>query len=236
MIRQLPSAFRMPAFAACAALLALPLTRCAPSVDPALKASVDQSIGAPQRSENFGPPAALMPPEYAEGQWIRHKIVDKKGRPSVYTMKILGREGDAWLIESEAESYSHKTITRLLAKLDRNHPESAEIRKVWQKTGDAEPIVIDGPTLKLTQGLYRKSMESMTVKWTETSRQDALVAAGAFPQCYAMDTDVSFGPMVSSSKGLFHSSVPINGLVKSDSEGTKIELLDFGMTGAVAGF
>jgi hypothetical protein len=229
----LPSPIRRMVFTG---LLSLPFLHCAPSINPSLKSSIDNQLSAPALSQDYGSPSALMPPELAAGQWVKHKIVDKKGRPTVYSLKILERQDDAWLLETETQNYSNTIITRMLVKFERNNPESAEIRRVWQKTDKNDPVVIEGPALSLTQGLYKKSMQSMTVQWKETAREDATVQAGKFPQCYAMDSKVSFGLVVSASKGLFHSSVPINGLVKSISEGTSIELLAFGMSGATPSF
>jgi hypothetical protein len=227
---------RLAAVTGLALVSALGFFNCAPSVNPALKSSIDGLLSAPAKSQDFSPPSALMPPDFEVGQWTKIKIVDKKGRPTVYTQKIVGEEGGAWWMETVTENYSSVHILKMLVKMDRRDPNSVEIRKVFQKTDDSDPLEIDGPALSLTQGLYKKSVQSMTVEWKETERVDAVVQAGNFAQCYAMDSKVSFGPFTSASKGLFHSSVPINGLVSSSSDGTVIELLDFGMSGAQASF
>lgn len=218
------------------ALIAGALIGCAPSIKPALKAKVDGEIAGSMKSTAYEAPASLMPPPLEVGQWVKHVLVHKNGNPSISTYKVVGKVGSAFWVEFTHESYSLTQADKLLVDFDFEDMSKTRIIRAITKTGDSEPQEVEGQVLKLAQSMYKKMIQSMTLKWVVTGRKDKRVPAGNFSQCYQTDSKVEFGFFASSANGLYHSSVPINGLVFSESEDYRMELLDFGMTGAIASY
>ena len=62
--------------------------------------------------------------------------------------------------------------------------------------------------------------------------------AGTFAGCFRARTDASWGPYHSANTSWSHAAVPLSGLVKSQGidKPTSMELVDFGLTGAVTEF
>lgn len=68
----------------------------------------------------------------------------------------------------------------------------------------------------------------------QAAKEDVTVPAGTFQGAAKFTATVSFAGMSQTSTSWFHPAVPINGAVKGVSEDGKwkMELLDFGTTGA----
>ena len=218
------------------ALSLIMLLGCA-STDPKMKAQIDElSNSLAKKGTQIEAPTELMPPELASGQWAKWKVMDKKRRPGFITYKVLDSEGDAFWLEVENESYTGRSISKILAKIDRVNYENCEIRGAIMKNGDSEPVKIEGPALKMTQGLYKKILKSMVIEWKQVSQETIGVYAGRFTDAYIVNSKTSIGPYTMESKGWYHSEVPINGAVKLEGEdGFTMELVDFGMSGATSG-
>src|SRR5688572_131283 len=100
-------------------IASLALSSCAPSVNPALKSSIDKRIlSFPQSSDNvYEAPASAEPLPPAVGQWARYKLTDDDNNPALLTYKIVGEDAGAYWLETVRETYTEKQVTLLLVKL-----------------------------------------------------------------------------------------------------------------------
>jgi hypothetical protein len=216
------------------------LLGCAPSVNPAAKADIDRRIAAlGPPTQIFPSPTGFAPLPFQTGQWITDKLVDENGRPSLLTYKVIGEDAGAFWLETSTESYSGRTMMKmLLAVSNRMDPNSIDIRTVAIKDANGHVTNFDGPMLALMRGSLKGVLSTLVVSWQGLPQEDATVPAGTFTGCFKTRTDASWGPWHSSSTAWSHPAVPLNGLVKSQGidRPTTIELIAFGLSGAVSEF
>ena len=222
------------------ASLALSLVGCGPSIDAAAKADIDRrvsALGAPRLS--FAAPGGFEPMPFAAGQWTRHKLVDDKGQPSFMTYKVLTQEGDAFWLEIVTDTYTGRTMMKMLLAIpNRLDPNSIDIRAVAIKDKNGRVTNLDGPMLSLLRSSYQGALSTLVMSWQGLPQEDAAVPAGTFAGCFRARTDASWGPWHSANTSWSHAAVPLSGLVKSQGvdKPTSMELVDFGLTGAVSEF
>jgi hypothetical protein len=213
---------------------------CGASVDPAAKADIDRRVGAlsaPRQS--FAAPTGFQPVPFAAGQWTRHKLVDEKGAPSFMTYKIIAQEGDAFWVESVIETYAGRTMMKMLLAIpDRMDPRTLDIRAVAIKDKNGRVTNLDGPMLSLMRSTFQGAVSTLIINWQGLPQEDAAAPAGKFAGCFKARTDASWGPWHSANTSWSHAAVPISGLVRSEGidKPTTMELVDFGLTGAVSEF
>lgn len=213
------------------------LAGCGPSVDPALKADIDRRIAslAPP-TQSFPGPTEFQPQPFQVGQWTQHKMVyDQK--PSFLTTKVVGQDGDAFWIESLQETYSGRTVTKILLSIpNRMDPASIQIRGVVMKDRNGHVQTLDGPVLSMMQGLYRGAVANLIVSWQGQPQENASVPAGNFAGCFKMRTDAQWGAWKSASMSWSHPAVPLSGMVRSEGidKPSSMELVAFGQSGAVS--
>jgi hypothetical protein len=213
---------------------------CAPSIDPAAKADIDArvaALGAPRQS--YPAPSGFVPLPFAAGQWTRHKLVDDKGQPSFMTYKVLSQQGDAFWIETVTETYTGRTMMKMLLAIpNRMDPNSIDIRAVSMKDKKGNVTNLDGPMLSLLRSTYQGALSTLVVSWQGLPQEDATVPAGTFTGCFKARTDAAWGPWHSANASWSHAAVPLSGLVKSQGldKPTSMELVDFGLSGAVSEF
>jgi hypothetical protein len=233
-------AMKMRALAGIALGTLLMAVGCGPSIDAAAKADIDKrvaALGAPKQS--YPAPTGFQPMPFAAGQWIRLKMVDDKGQPSFVTQKILSQEGDAFWLESITETYVGRNMVKLLLAIpNRMDPASVDIRAGAIKDKNGQVTELTGPLLSLMKSSYQSVVSTLTVTWQGLPQEDVAVPAGTFAGSYKARTDASWGPWNSSTTSWGHSAVPLSGLVKSVGidKPTTMELVDFGLTGAVSEF
>ncbi|MCL2448840.1 MAG: hypothetical protein FWD17_07835 [Polyangiaceae bacterium] len=219
-------------------LAVLPLVvACAASIDPAMRASIDQQVAALKPSDQVYPaPTTKTPMPLSPGQWTKIKLVDKSGRPSFMTYKVIGQEGDASWIEMVTESYSGRTVIKMLVAYgDRTDPKQVDIRHAIAKIRDNAPIDYQGPMLAIVQGTFKEVAKGLVVQWEGLPQETKKVPAGVFTDAYKADTEVSFYGFSSRAKVWSHSAVPVQGLVHSENEdGSTLDLVDFGLSGATS--
>jgi len=211
---------------------------CGSSLDPAVKADIDQRVtGLRASAERITAPEGTSVRPLVPGQWTTHRIIDDKGQPGFFTYKVVGQEGDATWVESVSESYSGKTVTKMLMTLgDRRSLESIEIRAVKMRDNRGHVNSFEGPTLAMVRGLFSSAVKGLVVSWQGLPQEDASVIAGVFVGCFKTQSTATFGPMRRESVTWSHPAVPISGLVKSQSlDGHEnMELVAYGETGAVS--
>ena len=223
-----------------ASLVALTLAACGPSIDPAAKADIDKRVAAlAAPAQTFPAPTGFQPMPLAAGQWTRHKLVDDKGQPSFLTYKILAQQGDGFWIEVVTETYTGRTIMKMLLAIpDRTDPKSIDIRAVAMKDRKGNVTNFEGPMLSLLRASYQPVVSTLVISWQGLPQEDARVAAGTFTGCFRARTDARWGPWSSSNDSWSHAAVPLSGLVKSQGvdKPTSMELVEFGLTGAASEF
>jgi hypothetical protein len=221
-------------------LLAPLAAACGPSIDPAAKADIDQRVAAltaPQQT--FPAPTGFSPMPFAAGQWTRHKLIDDKGQPSFLTYKVLAQENDAFWLEVVTETYTGRTMMKmLLAIANRMDPSSIDVRAVAIKDRNGRVTNLDGPMLSLLRSSYQPVLSTLVLHWQGFPQEDATVPAGTFAGCFRARTDATWGPWHSASSSWSHAAVPLSGLVKSQGidKPTSMELVAFGLTGASSEF
>jgi hypothetical protein len=221
-------------------LPSLALVGCGPSIDPAAKADIDKRVAAlTAPKQSFPAPTGFMPIGFAVGQWTRHKLVDDKGAPSFMTYKVIAQAGDAFWMEIVTETYTGRTMMKMLLAIpNRMDPNSIDIRSVSMKDKNGQVTNFDGPMLSLMRSTYQGAMSTLVISWQGLPQEDAAVPAGTFTGCFKARTDASWGPWHSANTSWSHVAVPLSGLVRSQGidKPTTMELVDFGLQGAVSEF
>jgi hypothetical protein len=223
----------------CLLSLLLFVLGCGASIDPAMQASIDKQVAAlrPQ-STTYPALADEMPPPFSPGQWIRLKLVDAEKRPAFLTYKVVGQVGSAYWVEIVNESYTGRTVMKMLADFgDRTDPEKIDIQNIVVKSRDHDPIDYSqqGPVLAMVKGLYKKIMKDLVITWHGLPKESRSVVAGTFTDCYKGFSEVSVAGVTVRGTVWHHAAVPINGVVAFQGEkGDSEELVAFGQTGAVS--
>lgn len=194
---------------------------CAPAIDPAAKASVDRQVAqVQQRDATFGASEA-QPPEPQAGHWSTYKVVDANGRPSFMTYKIVRREGKRLWFEVDQETYyGPQSFLCVYEADDVRDPGTFEPQSITIMD-DGQVTELSGSDVALAQSAYPKAFEMR-------------VPAGTFREALRGEREVRIGGARVGEMTLWlHSEVPINGMVRSvSSNGTTVELVDFGTSGA----
>jgi len=184
-------------------------------------------------------PGVFAPMPFAAGQWTQYKMTDDKGQPSFLTQKIIGQEADAVWLESVNESYTGRTITKMLVAFgSRMDPNQVEIRAVSMKDAKGNVNEIPPPVISLMQSTYRTAVASLIISWQGLPQEAAAVPAGRFDGCFKARTDAQWGPWRSVADSWAHPAVPLSGTVRSQGvdKPFTMELTAFGTSGAVSEF
>ena len=118
---------------------------------------------------------------------------------------------------------------------------SEAILRVVSKSDDKEAQTIDltsGPLANFQRSMFKSVAQNAVVSSdvAQASKEDVTVPAGTFQGAAKISVTASFAGMSQKSTSWFHPAVPINGAVKgaSDDGKWKLDLLDYGMTGATS--
>jgi hypothetical protein len=224
--------------------LALALGACSPSINPQMKAATDGlSAQFQANARSAAVPASYEPIKWGVGQWIVMRTTNEKGEVAIQRISVVGEEaGGVWL-EFESQDYHHHTITKILYnKMPRTVDEASDaILKVVTKSDDKQVQTIDmtsGPLAGLQKSMFKSVAQNAVVSSdvAQASKEDVTVPAGTFQGAAKFSVTASFAGMSQKSTSWFHPAVPINGAVKgvSDDGKWKLDLLDYGMTGATS--
>jgi hypothetical protein len=200
-----------------------------------LKNQVDSELARTPGPRNVDEVSSGHPVPLAVGQWIKYRMTDKKGEPSVYTYKIVGREGRALWLEYSMVSYYNSIEYRMLMEMNPASPHDSNIRKVIARFDGEEIIEYDDSVIQLTQSMYNNIIESFFMEWDTSMKRDISVAAGTFSGCDRIVSSFRLGNQ-NLNAAFVHSEVPISGIVKFEGDSMKMELLSYGLTGAVSSF
>jgi len=218
-------------------LAALFFMACSPSINPALKQSIDRQLNAMQANDQEYP-ADTSPVGYQAGQWSQYKILDDKGQPSIVTYKLLDLEDDMFTIETDTESYYFHDVNRIVFRYQMGAPlDSIEVISVITQKDNEPPTALTGFSLSVLRSLMKKHAKSIFIQSTASVGQSTQeVNAGRFIGCSESDAEVRFGIWSAQSHSFHHVSVPMHGTVRSQAIGGKgnSELIAFGLTGATS--
>lgn len=220
-------------------LLAL-AAACAPSINQAAKADVDARVAAMAPSGRaFEAPAAAEPMPLAVGQWATIKTVDKDGRPSITTYKIVGADGDALWFETHTDSYFGSSVIRMLVAFgDRTDPAAIDVRAVWTRDTNGVVQELPPPLMAMMKGTFEPVLRQLVLRWDALPQEDADAIAGRFEGCFRGQSTVAVAGQSTTSEVWWHPAVPVISVVKAVgvSEPSTTELVDFGYDGATSSF
>ena len=223
-------------------LLAVAVSACGPSVDPAAKADIDQRVSVLKPGAVAVPPPAagmFAPMPLAPGQWTQYKMVDDKNQPSFLTYKVIGQEGDAVWLEIVHDTYYGRTMQKMLVAFgNRMDPAQVQIRAVSMKDAKGRVNEMPPPVISMMQSTYRGVVSTMIINWQGLPQEAATVPAGRFDGCYKARTDAQWGPWRSVADSWSHPAVPLSAAVRSQGvdHPFTMELVAFGTSGAVSEF
>lgn len=219
-----------------AAMLASAAVGCGPSINAAAKADIDRRVSAlAAPSASFPAPVGFVPLPLAPGQWTQYKMTDDKGQPSFLTHKILAEEAGAHWIEAVVESYSGRTVQKMLVAFgNRMDPNQVEIRAVTTKDMNGTVNEMPAGMMPMLQSLYKSVVSAMIINWQGLPQEPTAVPAGNFDGCFRARSDVQWGPWRSVADSWSHAAVPISGAVRSKGvdKPFTMELVAFGLSGA----
>lgn len=217
------------------AILALFLSACGASIDPVLQSKVDRYFAATSGRTVTAGPRFTTPMPYKVGQYTVHtSLVD--GKRSISRTAIVGEQNGGLILETYSLSPSSEMTTQMLVTgLDkvRSGGTLDDIDIVWVKSKEGDNAVqsVEGPVLSMMKGFYRKGLVSFDVKnIAYVDGGPVTVPAGMFAGTSKVDTEVSFLGSTYRGTSWHHPSIPINGMVKSQSTDGKsvMELVEFG--------
>ena len=196
-----------------------------------------------KRVSEYPAAAFTAPRDLSVGQWVRYGMVDDDDVRSIMISRIVLHEGDEWTIEIEMIATDAITITQFTIKgLDvarrSGKSEDMEITKIKIKSNNDEVVVIDGIVLSMAKSVYSKALSGFAAPSTNLGDGGKVrVSAGTFLGTTLLKSESAVNGESIETTSHVHPAVPIYGVVKSISgDEFKMELLDFGDSGAVASF
>jgi hypothetical protein len=233
MIRNLLTVFLLLAVTSCATMAPNPTL--VNKIDTYFKAAKSDSYEASEKYQ--------QPIPYEVGQYIVTGMTHGSER-SVQKMALVGKEDNGWIIETHTITPHDEITTQMMVEgmetvQETGNLDTLEIVWVKIKMEDDSVQTIDGKMMKMMQGMYRKGLSALESQITSSEDGGTVqVAAGIFNDTVKTNTEGSFMGKKHLANIWLHPSVPINGIVKSvhENDEMKIELLDFGLSGATSSF
>jgi len=218
----------------------IPVLACAASIKPELKAEVDKSLADhPGRGETISASSLGARAPLKVGEWALYETHDKDGHPGTMRNALVGKEGDAWWLETESVTYTGSAAQKVLLRgIDAARPDPASIqllRAITRK--DGKETEMPAMMLGMMNSMLRGAWDSMTVDLSQLPAEDVKVPGGTFAGARKYHGKVKIAGFEAESDNWFHSAAPLSGMVKSvASDGSStIELLDWG-SGATSSF
>ena len=227
----------------CSAIWRVATSRDHASLPPVKRSAILLSLclmGCPtSKSEEAPSPAAstaasnaksLIP--LAVGQWTKHRVTREDGSQSTIRYQVIGQESGAFWIEV-ASGDGTGTVIQLLMKT--GSAQDAELLAGRVRSPNGEIKESRGKEFEKHKDGFRKAISgTLLPKMAGLPQKDVTVPAGTFKGCYEDVRTTSVSQITAKNRTFVHPSVPITGLVKSETVGEKhkMELEAFGLTGA----
>ncbi len=184
-------------------------------------------------------PSAWKVADLAVGQHATYRIKQANGSVATVEYKIVGKKGDAyWMEVDNRRTGKPPAMFQILMSIpSRTTTKGVDVKGMRIKVG-GRVQEFHGAMMRAIEKGTSKYLDALSVpKLAGKPQQDKTVAAGSFKGCYKWRATSKFGGLKSTGTHWSHPAVPIMGLVKSELEdGTSVELISYGMTGAKAGF
>ena len=217
-------------------LAALVFFSCGASADRRLVAKINTYYSVKKSatygiSKNFTSP---MP--YSVGQYVITGTTDSDGDKSINSIAITGKSGRAWIFEFYTLTPTSESAMQIcmagMAKAARTgNMDAVEIRWIKIREGSGQVQKIEGSMLTMMKAVYKKTIASLQVNVSGIKSGGLVeVPAGVFRGTKKVKGESSFLGKTYHSTCWYHSSVPVNGMVRSTTDDGEIvtELLDFG--------
>ena len=184
----------------------------------------------------------VKPAAWNVGQYIIVGNLEKGKKKSAMKMSIVGKADGGYIVEMvSTEDDKESVIQYLIRGIDKamKSGDSKDIEFGWIKMRgeDGQIQTIEGPMIQMYKSMMPSTFSSMQLKVaTYTDGGTIVVPAGTFSGLNVVDSEAKIFGFTSKTKGYYHPSVPINGMVKSVSDDGKNEsvLIGFGFSGAKA--
>jgi hypothetical protein len=209
-------------------------------INQTYKLEVDRRVAALHATPTSFPTQDGSPQPLAVGQWVEYRLTGSNKRPGFVSYKVVGKQGEAFWVETALTTYTGKQETLMLIDFgDRSDPEKFKVHSVKMRSND-KPIDIPPGTMQMMQAMWKPAMSAFVIDWSASApRENARADAGEFEGCYKRRMDIGIGPYHQKTDAWLHPAVPINGIVRSASIGKNpslTELVAFGTEGAVSAF
>jgi hypothetical protein len=213
---------------------------CGPKADPVMVGKVNNYFAATS-TKTYSGSGKYKPMPLAVGQFVTHGNTEDDGKRSVTRTAIVGKEGRGWILETYTiNEHSEASTQMLIVGLENVHTskglENLDILWVKIKDESGQIQTIEGPPLMMAKSFYKRALQSFDISaiTSQASGTDITVPAGTFKNTFSADAEMSVMGMTFRSTSWVHEKVPVNGMVKSITDGGKMTsvLLDFGKSGA----
>ncbi len=218
------------------ALVGMLLAGCGSSEDPALVARIRSM--SEQKSRTAPASARITAPApYAAGQYVTMVSIDGKKR-SITQTGVVGQRDGGWVLEFSSITPSEESVSQIcfsgLEKLAQGAgSEAIEIKWIKMRDKDGKVTTMDrqsNPLFGMLTGSYKDIAAGMRFKAVTDYAQGGTVSvpAGTFQGTLKVNSSVTVMGSEYKSVNWMHSAVPLNALVRSEADGTILELVDYG--------
>ncbi|HEX5060480.1 MAG TPA: hypothetical protein VFV99_14030 [Kofleriaceae bacterium] len=218
------------------ALLIVALVGCASGPN------VDAVIASHHHDRTIAAPAVRAPRPWEVGQWTLSKT-SSQGHVGTIRRSIVAKDACGFWLEVVATSPRGRTITKTcyrsqLASSANPAAELDALQAIMIRQG-GRTIVIDfrngkNPAKKLQ--MQTQLQQRVSLAWQSPSSDELatiVVPAGRFEGAAHVVARLWVEQSMQTAQAWLHPAVPIDGVVKeSATDGSELELLDYGLTGA----
>lgn len=188
-------------------------------------------------NKTFASKKFTKPKPWAPGQYIVIGTLDDGEIESVTKTTIVRKEAGGWVFETVTTDDDGKsTGMQMLVKgmdtaIAKN--DASKIKVLWIKMlqNDGTVQKVEGDAMMFYNAILQTTWNSLLIAGTSTAGGAVKVPAGSFAGTTKMHTAVKIVFVTVEGDSYLHPDVPINGVVKTVSDDSVTELIDFGFNG-----
>jgi len=186
------------------------------------------AASAPRQPVDLPAPAKADPLPLAVGQWQRTRTTERGRDDVTQSLKIVAQDAGAFWFEVVTGTADAGTVVQVLMDpKDRRDKAAADIRAAKVRMPNGLIRELNGPLLEPNKPGYRALLDKVfMMDRPPIGRADVTVPAGTFKSCFLFE--------IEKVKYWVHPGVPLTGIVKSEAGGLRVELVDFGLDGALS--